>query len=177
VVGHSFGTLVGIELALRHPDLIRSIVLMSGYYYPSARADVVVASIPAIPIIGDLDRYSVAPILGAAMRPLVERKLFAPTAVASSWDKFPFAMTLRPSQLRAEAAEAALMIPAAASMSRRYKDLIVPVQLISGEGDRVVDHANQSARLATAIPNATLSTLKGVGHMIHHTATDRVINH
>ena len=175
LVAHSFGTLVGIELALRHPDLVRSIVLMSGYYYPSVRPDVLAASIPAIPVVGDLDRYSVGPILGAALRPILERKLFAPAAVASSWDKFPFGMTLRPSQLRAEAAEAALMIPAAASMAERYKDLSVPIQVISGEGDRVVDHANQSARLAGALPNATLSTFKGVGHMIHHTATDRVI--
>jgi pimeloyl-ACP methyl ester carboxylesterase len=105
VVGHSFGTMVAIELAQRHAELIQALVLMSGYYYPSARVDSVVGSIPALPIVGDIDRYTVAPLFGAALRPVVERKLFAPAAVASSWRNFPFAMTLRPSQLRAEAAE------------------------------------------------------------------------
>lgn len=41
VVCHSFATLVGVELAIRHPDLVEKLVLMSGYYYPSARLDVI----------------------------------------------------------------------------------------------------------------------------------------
>jgi pimeloyl-ACP methyl ester carboxylesterase len=176
VVGHSFGTMVAVELARGHPDLVHALVLMSGYYYPSVRVDALVGSIPAIPIVGDVDRYTVGPIFGAALRPVVERKLFAPAAVASSWSKFPFEMTLRPSQLRAEASEAALMVPTAARMATSYGELTIPVQIISGEGDRVVDHASQSVRLATDLPRAKLTTLHGVGHMAHHTATDRVLH-
>jgi pimeloyl-ACP methyl ester carboxylesterase len=174
VVGHSFGTLVSVELARRHPELVRALVLMGGYYYPSARLDAVIGSIPAIPIVGDIDRYTVAPLFGAALRPAVEHKLFAPAAVPSSWSKFPFEMTLRPSQLRAEAAEAALMMPSAASMAPHYGELTIPIQIISGEGDRIVDHASQSERLASELPSAKLTTLRGVGHMAHHTARDRV---
>jgi pimeloyl-ACP methyl ester carboxylesterase len=176
VVGHSFGTMVSIELARRHPDLVHALVLLSGYYYPSARIDALVGSIPAIPIIGDVDRYTVAPIFGAALRPVVEKKLFAPAAVASSWSRFPFEMTLRPSQLRAEAAEAALMVPSAAKMAPHYAELTLPVQIISGEGDRIVDHESQSVRLALELPAAKLTILHGAGHMVHHTATDRVLH-
>jgi pimeloyl-ACP methyl ester carboxylesterase len=176
LVGHSFGTMVSVELARRHPELVRTLVLMSGYYYPSPRIDAVVGSVPAIPIVGDVDRYTVAPLFGAALRPQIERKLFAPAPVASSWSKFPFEMALRPSQLRAEAAEAALMVPSAAAMASSYGELQMPVRIVSGEGDRVVDHAAQSARLASQIPSAELTTLRGVGHMLHHTATDRVLH-
>lgn len=175
IIGHSFGTLVSIELALRHPKLVQTLVLISGYYYPSARLDVLAASIPAIPIVGDVDRFTVAPLLGSALRPIIERKIFAPAAVASSWSKFPFAMTLRPSQIRAEAAEAALMVPSAAAMVARYRELTIPLHIISGEGDRIVDHASQSTRLASEL-SAELTTLRGVGHMAHHTATDRVLH-
>ena len=175
VIGHSFGTLVSIELALRHPKLVETLVLLSGYYYPSARLDVLAASIPVIPIVGDVDRFTVAPLFGAALRSLVERKIFAPAAVASSWSKFPFEMTLRPSQIRAEAAEAALMVPSAAAMAAHYGELTIPVHIISGEGDRIVDHASQSGRLASEL-SAELTTLRGVGHMAHHTATDRVLH-
>jgi pimeloyl-ACP methyl ester carboxylesterase len=96
--------------------------------------------------------------------------------VASSWSKFPFEMTLRPSQLRAEAAEAALMVPTAASLAPRYAELTIPVHIISGEGDRIVDHASQSARLAAELTGAKLTTLHGAGHMAHHTAADRVLH-
>jgi pimeloyl-ACP methyl ester carboxylesterase len=176
VVGHSFGTMVSIELARRHPRSIHALVLLSGYYYPSARVDALVGSIPAIPIVGDVDRYTVAPLFGAALRPVVERKLFAPAGVASSWSKFPFEMTLRPSQLRAEAAEAALMVPTAARLASHYAELTIPVQIISGEGDRIVDHGSQSARLAAELTGAKLTTLHGAGHMAHHTAADRVLH-
>jgi pimeloyl-ACP methyl ester carboxylesterase len=116
-----------------------------------------------------------APLFGQAMRPLVEAKLFDPAAIAPGWQAFPFAMTLRPSQLRASAAEAALMVPSAASLAPRYASLDVPVTIVSGEGDRIVDHASQSARLASELPQAKLITIGGVGHMVHYSATDRVV--
>jgi pimeloyl-ACP methyl ester carboxylesterase len=175
VVGHSFATLVTVALAIRHPELVKSIVLMSGYYYPSARADVLVAAIPAVPVLGDIDRYSVAPLFGLALRPIAEAKIFAPAPVAASWKLFPFAMTLRPGQLRAEAADAALMVPSAAEWSPRYASLTIPVTIISGEGDQIVDHASQSGRLASTLPEASMIALRRVGHMIHHTSAERVL--
>ena len=175
VVCHSFGTLVGLELAIRHGDLVEKLVLMSGYYYPSARLDVIPASVPAIPLVGDVERYTAGPIIGSAMQSVVERKIFAPAPVASSWERFPFEMTLRPSQMRAEAAEAALMVPSAASLSRRYSELTVPVHIVSGEGDEIVDHHGQSERLASELASATVTSIPGVGHMVHHSAKDRVL--
>ena len=40
VLGHSWGTLVAVALALQAPDLVRGLVLLSGYYFPTARLDV-----------------------------------------------------------------------------------------------------------------------------------------
>ena len=39
VLGHSWGTLVAVALALESPSLVRGLVLASGYYYPTLRAD------------------------------------------------------------------------------------------------------------------------------------------
>src|SRR5215217_3738759 len=47
VYGHSLGTQVAVSLALDAPELVRGLVLASGYYYPTVRADVPVASVPA----------------------------------------------------------------------------------------------------------------------------------
>ena len=54
VLGHSWGTLVALALAMKYPQEVQALVLASGYYYPNARADVVILSPPAIPLIGDL---------------------------------------------------------------------------------------------------------------------------
>ena len=47
VVGHSWGALVALAMAIRAPDLVRSLVLVSGYYFPTPRKDVWLMSGPA----------------------------------------------------------------------------------------------------------------------------------
>ena len=44
VLGHSWGTLVALELALLSEVAVERLVLISGYYFPTARADVVLAA-------------------------------------------------------------------------------------------------------------------------------------
>src|SRR3712207_1589809 len=51
VLGHSWGTLVAVALALESLALVRGLVLLSGYYHPTLRADVFLLSPPAIPVI------------------------------------------------------------------------------------------------------------------------------
>jgi pimeloyl-ACP methyl ester carboxylesterase len=175
IVGHSFGTLVASELGLRHPELVRALVLIAGYYYPSARPDAVLAAPPAIPIVGDAIRYTVSPLLGAAMKRSMEAQMFAPAPVSAGWkQRFPFEMTLRPSQIRASAAEAALMVPASASLAARLAELRRPVTIIAGDGDKVVSTSGQSQRLARALPGSELVIVEAAGHMVHHSAPERV---
>ena len=42
VVGHSWGGLVALSMALRDPASITGLVLLSGYYYPTTRLDVAI---------------------------------------------------------------------------------------------------------------------------------------
>src|SRR6185369_12385260 len=44
VLGHSWGTLVALALALRDDADVRQLVLVSGYYYPTMRLDVAIAA-------------------------------------------------------------------------------------------------------------------------------------
>lgn len=177
IVGHSFAAMVAAEMGLNHPEIAEALVLIGGYYYPSARVDAVLASPPAIPGIGDAIRYTVSPFLGAAMKPGMEAQIFAPAPVSPGWKKdFPFEMSLRPSQIRAAAAEAALIVPAAASLAPRLDGLTLPVTLVAGDGDKVVSPAGQSGRLAGSLPRAELLVVEGAGHMVHHTACAVVVS-
>jgi len=175
VLGHSWGTLVALSLALQSPDLARALVLVSGYYFPTARADVPLFSGPAIPILGDVMRYTVSPLVTGALLPKLYRKIFAPNPVPPRFQaEFPHEMTLRPWQLRAASADTALMIPAAAMLSRHYRDLHLPVSVIAGTDDQVADFGRQSARLHRVVPDAELIPVPGCGHMVHHFRTDLV---
>jgi hypothetical protein len=64
---------------------------------------------PAVPILGDLLRYTLAPIISWTILPSAFRKLFAPRSVPQKCqDEFPASLTIRPKQLRAAAIEPAL---------------------------------------------------------------------
>lgn len=177
IVGHSWGTLVALSLALDHPADVRSLVLLSGYYFPSLRADVLASLPSAAPIIGDLLSYTVAPLFGRAMRSRVFRKLFAPAGVTPRFQaEFPTEMALRPSQLKASAIDTVSMTPSAAALAARYGELKMPIVIMAGTGDRLVDFARQSGRLDDVLAASTLLPIKGTGHMIHHSAPEKVVD-
>jgi pimeloyl-ACP methyl ester carboxylesterase len=175
VLGHSWGASVAIALALSHSEMVRGLILESGYYYGSVRADVVLMSGPAVPVIGDILRYTVSPPVARLLWPTMIRKLFSPAPVAATFGGVPSEMAIRPSQLRASAAESALMIPDALAVQSRYEELRMPVAIVAGTGDKMVDLDEQAVRLHRALPSSSLHVLEDCGHMVHHTAPEEVI--
>jgi pimeloyl-ACP methyl ester carboxylesterase len=175
VLGHSWGASVAVALGLRHPEAIKGLVLASGYFYPTVRADVAVLSGPAMPVVGDVLRYTLSPIVSRLMWPLLLRKLFGPAQIPERFGTFPKEMTFRPSQIRASAAESALMIPDAMAARGRYAELKMPVAIVAGQDDRLVDTDRQSARLHDDVRHSSLFCAPATGHMVHQTAPDLVM--
>ena len=175
ILGHSWGASIAVALGLRHRGMVSSLVLASGYYYPTPRSDVLVLMGPSLPVIGDIMSHTISPLLGRLMQPFFTRKMFRPAPIPKKFDRFPKEMAPRPSQIRACAAETALMIPDAFEMQNRYADLNMPVVIIAGAQDKIVDTDKQSARLHRDVRNSTLRRIEGVGHMVHQTATDEVM--
>lgn len=127
VVGHSWGAIVALALAEQHPADIAGLVLLSGYYFWTLRPDVPPGAIGALPIVGDILRYTVSPLLGWLTMPLFKRMLFSPAQVTARFqEEYSPAMALRPSQIRATSIDGALMIPGALSLRGRYKELSLP---------------------------------------------------
>lgn len=171
VLGHSWGASVAVALAIRHPSFVEALVLASGYYFPTARADVTASSLPAIPGLGDIISYTISPILSRLMWPVMLRKVFGPRSVPAKFSGFPKEMAVRPSQIRASAAEAALMIPAAFASSKTYGELEMPTIILAGENDRLIDINEQSVRLHDEVKQSRLHRIAGAGHMIQQSAT------
>ena len=175
VLGHSWGASVAVALALRFPGLVRGLVLASGYYYPSIRADVVASAAPSLPLIGDILSHTLSPLISRAVWPMVMGKIFGPKSVPEKFEGFPKEMALRPSQIRAAAAESTMMIPDAFRTRYQYADLKMPVVIIAGDKDGLIDTDTQSARLHSDISQSRFHRIPGNGHMIQQTATDELM--
>jgi pimeloyl-ACP methyl ester carboxylesterase len=127
-------------------------------------------------VVGDIMSYTLAPIISRLMWPLVMRKLFGPSAIPKKFSGFPKEMAVRSSQIRASAEESALMIPDAFALQGDYAKLDMPVVIIAGEEDRLIDINKQSERLHRDVKQSALHRIPGTGHMIHQTATKLVMS-
>lgn len=175
VLGHSWASLVAVSMALQHPQSVRSLVLEAGYYYPGFRPDLLLLASPAIPVLGDFLRHTFSPLLLRAAWPLLLKRMFAPVAVPASFRRFPAWMTARPSQLRATAVESAELGVAAARLGKRYREIRVPVVVIAGAGDALVDPSAHSERLHGDIRPSQFHLVPAMGHMLHHLVPERVM--
>ena len=110
------------------------------------------------------------------MWPAMLRKLFGPGSVPEKFQGFPKAMAVRPSQIRASAAEAIMMVPAAFEASKSYGELSLPVIIIAGDGDRLIDIEEQSARLHSEVKQSKMHRIAGSGHMVQQSATADVMD-
>ncbi|GGX83909.1 alpha/beta fold hydrolase [Massilia dura] len=175
VVGHSWGTLVALAMAMDNPGLVNGLVLMGGYYYPSPRLDVALMAGPAIPVLGDVIRFTISPLVSRLLWSGLVKKVFSPQPVAESFKRWPKWLSLRPSQLRASSAESVLMVPAAANLRDRYAEITMPVTIFTGTGDKIANPGHNAERLHRELLQSQLHSVQDAGHMLHYVAQDDIV--
>ena len=175
VVGHSWGTLVALRLAVDFPEDVAKLILLSGYYFPTLRADTLLSTPGALPILGPIIQHTVGPLIGRVFANSAIAGMFKPLPVSRSFSaSYAKELALRPSQLTAVAAETAMMPGAVGAIVDHYKLLRVPVKIFAGEMDDIVDTTVQSERLHDNLSNSELHVEKGVGHMVHHAIPEKI---
>lgn len=176
IVGHSWASQVAVAYGLEFPEQTRGLVLASGYYYPTVRADAPFLVPPAIPLLGALLRHTLSPALGRLLWPLWLKLVFAPMPVPGYFKRFPTWMALRPEPLRAVGEESAMLLPLTLAMRQQYAKLSVPVAIVAGTHDRYVGTQGHSHRLHLALPGSTYLPVVGAGHMVHHAAPEVLVD-
>jgi len=177
VLGHSWGTLVALEMALIPSVGVRKLVLISGYYFATPRLDAVLATPVAIPVLGDVMRYTVSALSARLLLGRTVKAMFAPQAVPVNFiETLDREMLLRPVQIRANAEDAAYMMPSASALQRRYGEIRAPAAILAGAADKVVDPEKHARKLHVELENSQLHVLPGVGHMLHHADPAKVVD-
>ena len=130
VVGHSWGTLVALSMALRDPAAISGLVLVSGYYVPTARLDVALQTPASLPVIGQALRYTIMPLLTRLTAKLAFKKMFSPLEVSPEFLAiYPLGLACRPSQLKSVADDTVEMPVAAARLRERLSEIRPPIYI------------------------------------------------
>lgn len=179
VLAHSWATLVAVAMAEQAPSELKGLVLVGGYYTPAPRFDVLINSLPALPLLGPLMANTLSPLLSRAIWGPTMWRVFSPgdSAVRRDFNaRYPKWMTLRPLSIQTAAAEAAMLIPSSVVQRARHSRLQVPVVLVAGEHDRLITSGWHSKRVQDRLPQSRLHIVPGAGHMVHHTDPDAVFD-
>lgn len=175
VVGHSWGALVALAWAMQNRTSVSGLVLLSGYYYPLPLQRPRPRGPFGNPVLDDAFRRAMLPVLGPGWVADGIRRVFAPCEVPTEFERgYSIRDTLRPSQLRAMSEEADMLKDVTSQMSPFYPQLAVPVHVIAGSDDGIINTEQHSVRLHEELPNSSLKIVWGCGHMVHHAAPSAV---
>lgn len=156
-IGLSTGGFVGMRMAFRRPELLKSLVLMD----TSSAAEPLLARIKYQAMFGVLRTVGLAPVLGATMQALFGRAFLRDPARQADRDRW-----------RARLADnhyGAIIgfgkaIFARDDVTHRLGEVAVPTLVVVGEDD-VATPPRRAIRLTAAIPNARLAVIARAGHL------------
>jgi pimeloyl-ACP methyl ester carboxylesterase len=171
VVGHSLGGAVALALAQRHPGRVAGLLLLAPLTHPVREISPVFSRLKiAKPWMRTLVAWTLAVPLGIAKRDEVLNLIFGPESVPGDFaTRGGGLLTLRPSHFVAACADLAAIPEDLEGMTRRYATMQLPVRIIYGRDDRILNHQEQGETLAAILPGARLTLIDG-GHMLPVTA-------
>ncbi|MEM0990574.1 MAG: alpha/beta hydrolase [Pseudomonadota bacterium] len=176
VVGHSLGAAVAMAWALADPDGIAGVVTVSGTVMPWSTRPMLAEMIGLDQLlIGVYFDYLQASAAKGGIERFVQR-IFRPQSPPPGYtDYVGGPLSLQTKALVANKADIAALNTGLRRMSPDYHRLNLPIEIVSGTEDFIINPDRQPRPLAERLKNRRLTLLPGVGHMAHHVAEDEVI--
>ena len=166
LVGHSLAGAVALGVATHHPGSVGGLALLAPLTQPPGTMPAPVASAVRGASIGRKTfSHLLGTPLGRATFDVRWRKIFAPDPVPTDFaTRGGAALGDRPMSVEAALVELASADADLAAISARYPMLTLPVAMLYGRDDQVVEPKVDGERAVAAIPGAVLEMTEG-GHM------------
>jgi len=176
VVGHSLGGALSLAIALDHPDCAGGLALIAPLtHVVDTPPDVFKGLEITSPLMRKAIAWTVATPLGIRRGPALLKQVFAPEAAPAD---FPIRaggiLGLRPNAFYATSTDLMSAAETLPGYMARYKGLSIPMAMLYGRGDRLLDYRAQGEAMKIVCPALDLELVEG-GHMLPMTQADRCI--
>jgi len=168
LVGHSLGGAISLRVALDHPETISGLALIAPLTHVPPHVPE-----PFRPL--DIDSkllrrllaWTVATPVGILRGPAVVKQIFQPEPVPAD---FPIRgggiLGLRPRSFYNVSADLVAADADLASMAEHYPNIRMPVSILYGTSDNILDYRFHGESMQCKLPQLQLKLLEGAGHML-----------
>lgn len=174
VVGHSLGGAIALALALDHPQRVGGLALLAPATQPGKEVPPLFRGLYVRSrLMRRLMGWTLAIPMSIIYRELVLGTVFGSGAVPADYAiKGGGLLTLRPRSYIAASSDLMAAIEDLRHLPARYGSLTVPVGILFGTNDLLLDHAVHGGGLAAKLPGAHFELIEDGGHMIVITSAD-----
>jgi pimeloyl-ACP methyl ester carboxylesterase len=174
IVGHSWGAAVALAMALNGQEELAGLVLLAPAAYPSDTAEWWTL-LPQLPFVGSFFMKTMTPLLGRHIVRNSLKEAYHPQPVQEDYARAAETLWTRHDQIRACASDDRTLDVSLEVLSERYPDLRLPVVIVTGDTDLLVEPAEHAHRLHRSISGSKLICLESVGHQIPQTQPESVV--
>lgn len=177
VVGHSLGGMISLTLALEHPDKVGALALLSPLTTrvknpPAGFAGLAIAS----PLVRRFLANTLAIPMSAKAAPQTLEFVFGPQEPPADYGiKGGGWLGLRPAHFYATSTDYVAVNDEVDGLAARVGEIKVPVGVLFGDKDRVLDFEEQGQSMRGRIDGIDVEILEGIGHMPQFVATDATL--
>ncbi|MBL8859208.1 MAG: alpha/beta hydrolase [Planctomycetes bacterium] len=176
LVGFSWSGGLALSHALQFEESTAGVMTLNGALYEWENISSLSDAALGLPVVGPLFAATFAMPAGQLV---VERgvgKAFYPAMVDARFARSPVALELRPLSLLATAAELRTLKPALRLQSPHYREIKVPVTIVTGLGDKITYARFHSYRLNEEVRGSRLVPVEGAGHQLLYSHSGAVIS-
>jgi pimeloyl-ACP methyl ester carboxylesterase len=176
VVGHSLGGAIALSLALDHPEKVSGLALLAPATHPQPQVPAAFVGLAInSALLRKLTAWTLAIPISIKYGATVLGMVFSPQpAPADFATKGGGLLAMRPRSFIAASRDLMAAAEDLEKMPARYGSLKVPVGILFGTHDRILNIVTHGEAAATKIAGADFEPIEGEGHMLPITSADRV---
>jgi pimeloyl-ACP methyl ester carboxylesterase len=175
VVGHSLGGAIALSLALNHPEKVGGLALLAPATHPQPQVPAAFRGlVVGSPLLRWLIGWTLAVPMSIRNRELVLGAVFGPQAVPEDFaTRGGGLLGIRPRNVISASKDLMAINEDLETMPARYGSLRLPVGILFGASDRILDIASHGEPAAAKIPGVDFERIEGGGHMVPMTSAER----